>query len=354
MNNTRDSYVEDNFKQALDAFEDCGWESVLDDVLDRGYTSISQALHEAATKSYNQGNEARGKVLRLLAEACSMMLSPQKRNDPFDPIWVGGGMRSTIADDFTEAEVDLFAQIMESIDSPLLKGRLADLVWVRNKSLGVKYALNAIDSYMQLPIGVDTWFGDGEQCWRRAIGLGRMIGSTAGDRIDRIESSIVNALKSATTEDKFLSYRLADTLRSNGLGESHATTVATILESLAGEFNTAGEFHASESFYNASSTWFRSSGDVDKSIDMTVAEAEAFVSDAISRVSSDNPSHGVAAGFLEDAIQVYRSIPRDHRDRHQVDKRLEDLRLRLSEYGKRALDEDGYCQPPRNRRECHH
>ena len=36
MNNVRDSYIEDNFEQALDAFRDCGWEAVLDGVSDRG------------------------------------------------------------------------------------------------------------------------------------------------------------------------------------------------------------------------------------------------------------------------------------------------------------------------------
>ena len=50
MNDICDSYVEDNFEQVLNAFNDCGWETVLGDVSDEGYTSMSQALHEAATK----------------------------------------------------------------------------------------------------------------------------------------------------------------------------------------------------------------------------------------------------------------------------------------------------------------
>ena len=292
MNAVRDSYVEDNFEQILNAFNDCGWETVLGDVSEESYTSMSQAFREAATKAYEGDNQARGKALQLLAEACSMMLSPEKRNDPFDPIWVGGGTRSTISDDFTEAEIRLFHEIIESIDRPLLKGRLADLVWVKNKSLGVKNALDAIDSYRQLPLDVDKWFSDGEQCWQRAIDLSHMVGPTAGDRLDQMQTSIIEALKSASAEDKFFSYRLAHTLRSNGLGESDATMVAEKLESLAGEFGEAGDFHASESFYNASANWYKYSDDDDKSIDMTVAQAEAFVDEATARLSSDSPSHG--------------------------------------------------------------
>ena len=239
-----------------------------------------------------------------------MMLCPVKRNDLFDLVWVGGRTPSTVSDDFTESEIRLFAETIESINKPLLKGRLADLVWVRNKSLGVKNALDAIDSYRQLPLDVDTWFSDGEQCWQRAIDLSRMIGPTAEDRLDQIEASIFKAVKSATAGDKFFSYRLADTLRSNGLGQSDATTIAEKLESLADEFAGTGDFHDSESFYNASANWHKLSGDDDKAIDMTVAQAEAFVDEATARLASDSPSHGVAASFVEDAVQVFRSIPR--------------------------------------------
>ena len=267
MNAVRDSYVEDNFEQVRNAFNNCGWQTVLGEASNESYTSMSQALREAATKAYAVDDHARGKVLELLAQACSMMLSPEKRNDPFDPIWVSGGFRSTISDDFSEAEIRLLDKIIESIDRPLLKGRLADLVWVKNKSLGVKNALNTIDSYRQLPLDVDKWFSDGEPCWQRAIDLSRMVRPTAGDRLDKMKASIIEALKSASVEDKFFGYRLAHTLRSNGLGESDATMVAEKLESLAGEFREAGDFYASESFYNASAIWYKHSGGNDKSIE---------------------------------------------------------------------------------------
>ena len=83
---------------------------------------------------------------------------------------------------------------------------------------------------------------------------------------------------------------------------------------------------------------------------MTVAEAEAFVSDAAARMSSDSPSHGVSASFVENAIQVYRSVPRNQRVRHDVDRRIQELRLRLSEHGKRAQEEMVTARGDENRR----
>ena len=44
LNPSRDSYVEENFEQVLDAFKDCGWEATIDGVSDKGYASMSQAI----------------------------------------------------------------------------------------------------------------------------------------------------------------------------------------------------------------------------------------------------------------------------------------------------------------------
>ena len=339
MSAAHDSYVKDNFEHVLDAFKDCGWEAVLQNLPHRGHASISEELHKAATEANNEGYEARSRVLRLLAEVCSMMLSSDKPNDPFEPLIRINGSRSTIPDDFTDSEIEFFAKIIDSIDSPMLKGRLADLVWLKGHPRDVKFALAAIDSYLQTLLDVDTWFGDGEDCWKRAISLCRMIGPTAGDRLNQIETSIINALSSATAEEKFFGHALADILTSSGLGESNSTAVAEKLESLAEQFTEAGDFHLSGRFYNSAAKWFSRSGDDDKSIDMTVAEAETFVNEAAARLSSDSPSHGVAASFLEEAVQVYRNVPRTSRDRRGVDQRIQELRLRISEYGRRALDE---------------
>ena len=335
----RDSFVEDNLQQLFEAFEDRGWKVVLDGVSDKGYRALSDALHEAAVEVDSEVSRAHWKVLMLLAQACSMMLVPEDSNDPYQPWFVGGGRRSTIPDDFTGAEIAFFAEIVESMDDLLLKGRLADLVWLRQLPRDVRFALAAIESYTQLPLDVDTWFSGGRESWQRAIGLTRMIGNTAGDRLGKIESSIVEVIQSATAEEGLLALQLADTLRSSGLAKSCSSEVADKLESLAVEFRARCDFHASESCYYAAGAWFKDSGDNDSSIDMIVAEAETFVADAASRVSSDHPSYAAAAIFLESAIQAYRRIPRAYRNRHQVDQRIQDLGLRLNEYHQRALQE---------------
>ena len=94
MDPTNESLADDSSGELIDAFKNSGWQAVLNDVDRFGYTYASQALFEAAKKAEENGNELHGKVLRLLAHACSMMLSPNKRNDPFDPAFVWLGRRS--------------------------------------------------------------------------------------------------------------------------------------------------------------------------------------------------------------------------------------------------------------------
>ena len=339
MDNTQDPIALDSPDQLLEAFNDSEWEKVLDDVSHEGHFAISQAFRKAAANAENDGKILQSKVLGLLAGACSMMVQPDKPNEPFGPSFIGGGRRSTIPDDFKDSEIEFFSEAVDLIESPLLKGRLADLVWYLKVPRDIRFALAAIDSYRDIPLDVDTWFLDGEKCLQRAIDLCRMIGTAAGNRVDLIESSIIKQIETATPQDRFFSLRLADVLISNGLGKSQAKTIASKLNSLADNFHASNDFYASGGFYKASSKWFKFSGDEEKSVVMTIAEAEALVKDAESRLESNSPSHAVAASFLENAVQVYRSIPRVHRSQHQVDLRMQELRLLITEHGKQALEE---------------
>lgn len=68
-----------------------------------------------------------------------------------------------------------------------------------------------------------------------------------------------------------------------------------------------------------------------KSIEMKVAEAENWVTQATNRISSGQPDHMVAAGCYEQAIQVYRTVPGAMRSEYHVDERIADLQQRLNQ-----------------------
>ena len=334
-------------------FAGCGWKEVLAGSGREDHPSMYSAMYsafsDAAKQSINQDRQAHGKVLSLLSDACSLMLSSDSTNEPFKPFVdfrASGGGRSILPDDLSETDVAFFAEIVETVDDPWLKSRLADLVWLLQSPRKVKFALAAIDSYRTIPLDIETWLHGGDRCWQRAIDLARLLRAGAGERLAEMEASIIKAFTSVTREDGFLGSWLADLLKSNALGGDHSTKITTKIESLAREFEGEGELRKAREYFQASAHWFKESGDDEKSTEMTVEVAETWVKEAVARLSSDQPSHMVAASFYENAIQTYRTIPRSERATHRVDERIAELKRSLNESGEKSLDEMGVISIP--------
>ena len=327
-------------------FDACGWKAVLAATTREGYSSLWQAFSGAARKAIEEGRTAHGKVLWLLADACSMMLSPGSVNEPFRPFMVMDGKRSVIPDDLVDADTAFYAQIVDRIDDEWLKARIADLVWLKQKPRDVKYPLAAIDSYRAIPLTEETWVRGGHECWERAISLARMLKAGAGERLKEMETAILAAFNGASAGNGFLGLWLADLLKFGGLGRDGNPAMAQKLELLAREIESAGELHRAREFFSASSDWYKDGGDETKAADMTAAMAECWVKEAVARLSSDKPSHMVAQTFYEHAIQAYRTIPRAERAAHRADERMVELRARLNEAGEKSIGEMGLIQSP--------
>jgi tetratricopeptide (TPR) repeat protein len=275
-----------------------------------------------------------------------MMLSPKSTNEPLKPFAIMDGQRSAIPDDFSEADITFFTQIVDAIDDPWLKARLADIIWLKQRPREIRFALMAIDSYRNIPLNAETWVHDSLDCWERAIMLARSLNAGAGSRLKDIESEVIEKFNAATEQDGFFALRLADLLEANHLGRDNPSAVAQKLELLASVFKSKGELHRAREYYTTAAKWFKAANDDAKWVEMTVSVAECFVEEADARISSDKPSHIAANMFYEDAIKTYRIIPRDKRGTHNVDERLAELHRRLSESGEKSVGEMGKISSP--------
>lgn len=336
----------ENLVISLDDFLASEWRQALNNVPREGYSAMWQAFSMAARSSIDQGRNEHGKVLWLLADACSMMLSPASQNEPFKPYAVLHDRRSVIPDDMLEADITFFAKIVDAVDDGWLKARLADLVWLKGKPRNAAFALMAIDAYRRLPLDKDTWIRDGRDCWVRAISLARTLKAAARERLEQMEASIVVAFNAATRAEGFLGLWLADLLKSNGLGRVHRADVARQLKTLAHEFDGEGDLHSARAYFSAAADWHKTIPDEVEAAEMTVAVAEGWVKEAIARSASESPSHTVAASCYENAIQTYRTIPRSERSTHRVDERIAELRAHLNNSGERSLGEMGLIRTP--------
>ena len=218
---------------------------------------MSEAFFMAGKKAMDEERQPHGKALLLLAHACSMRFLPDSINEPFRPFLSMDGCRPIISDEFPEADISFFSQIVDEIDDPWLKARLADLVWVTQHPRQPNFALVAIDSYRLIPLDENTWWSGGEKCWQRAIVLARMLGAGAGNRLAQMESSIIDAFQLTTRLNGFYGYKLANLLRSNALGRKHSTMIATHLELLAQEFEHECKYYKAREYFRSSADWFK-------------------------------------------------------------------------------------------------
>ncbi len=320
-------------------FAESGWKDTLAQARREGYPAMWQAFSSAACTAMDEGNNARGKVLWLLADACSMMLSPSSQNEPFKAFMVMGGQRSVIPDDLNDIDIGFFADVVDAIDDIWLKARLADLVWLKKIPRDASFALKAIDAYRSMPLDVETWIRGGRDCWPRAINLVRMLKAGAGDRLVQMEALIIDAFNAATRTDGFLGLWLADLLKSNGLARTHRADLAKKLETLSREFDGEGDLYRARKYFSVAAEWYGAGQNVAKSAEMTASVAECWVKEAIAQVSSSSPRHMVAASFYENAIQTYRTIPQKERAAHRMDERIAELRTHLNDSGQKSLGE---------------
>lgn len=332
----------------VEDFHASGWKEALQEIApdDFGYSALWTALSKAARSAMESDRQTHAKVLWLLADASSMMLRPSSLTAPFKPFAVFHDRRSALPEDFSEDDLLFFAELIEHIDHPLLKARLADLLWLVGKPRNVQHALAAIDAYRAVPLEPDHWIRDGQECWERAFALALTLGKGAGDRIEDMLATMLNRLLSASIQEQFFGVKLARLLRNNRLAKHRATEVAEKLEALALAFGQASDGFGARAYFEESALWFHWLGQQPKHAEMTVAQAETYVREAMFHTSGSAPSNMIANSLYEKAIQIYRDVPRKMRAAHRVEERVAELRTLQTQTGEQTLTEMGVIRSP--------
>jgi len=305
------------------------------------------ALSNAARAASEAGAHERSKVLWLLADATSMRLTSESANQPFSAMSVFGDKRTTLPEDFTDADIDFFHDVVPLVTNSRLQARLADLVWLRKHSPRVPdMAVAAIDAYRLLPLELHSWLRDGRESWSRALHLSRNLRATAGTRFDDMESAMRAALDNSTRVDRFFPRQLADVMQKFGLERRDRTGVATKLEDLGKQADDEGDLEGARTFYSAAASWYGRAGDKVGAARTTFNESECWVRQAQARAEGAQSSQIVATSFYENAIQTLRTIGRAQRAALSVDERIEELRMSLAEAGEKSLEEMGMISTP--------
>ena len=322
-------------------FLDSGWREIIRECQELDCLTLSNKFGSAAKQAIETGQASKGKALWLLADACSLRLKGEPPTNPFGPMFVTPGYRSPIAEDFTEEDLAFFAEIAEEIDHPFLQSRIADLVWVRDRKRGIRYALMALEAYSSIPLVKETWPGLCRACWSRALSLAKLVRKAAKERFQIMEAAILHAFEGATREDGYFALEMARLMSKHGLGSGKAQGIGSKLEALAEDAEARVDSFAARDYLFEAGRWFQDSGNKRKWAEIMARIAETYVHSAQERLVNDPRSHMVAASFYEDAIQAYRTVPKSLRGKHRVKERMEELRILMNDSGEQSLEEMG-------------
>lgn len=326
-----------------DQFIECGWRY---DVLPEnhfGYSSVMQSLQKCATEKSDAGQEAQAKILELLGRASSMMLTHGSLNEPFKPHFQDfqAGRRSALPEDFTTDELDFFESILNDVDEPWLRARLADLLWLLRKPKIPDHAMIAIESYITHAIEPDTWHRGINDCLGRAARLAMQIKNF--DKLNEIKNKLFSAFVIEYPSSKFMSLKLADLLDRLNIDHDFREDIAIKLSQIGEDQKHTGDFNAAISYFDLAEKKYQQCGDEKGWLESLISIADCFEQEADSRSSGSNM---VANSFYENAIQAYRRIPAKHRGTYDVDNKIQSIRTKITDTGKASLDEMGLVKTP--------
>ena len=322
------------------------WRAAITSAGKHGYSSLWQAFTNAAATHKDDDENTKAEILQLLSNVCSMMMDTNSINNPFKPIFQDfqKGRRSAISDDFTPEQLTFFETILDDIDDPMLKGRLADLLWLCSKPKKPDHARIAIDTYISLPINEKTWQIDINDCWNRAARLCLQIKEY--EKLENIEKKLYSEFKFKFPKGSFMPLWLAQTLDHFGLAEDDFDDIAQRLFLLAEDLQNQGNFAGARSYLELAAKKYKQVKDDQGWLDSLALIAKCFEQEGDQRATGTSPSLMAANSFYEDAIQAYRDIPTKFRPARDVDNKLRNLRDKLTDSGEASLGEMGRIQSP--------
>lgn len=329
--------MENRSHLSRELFLECNWK--YEPSLENGYSysQILFSLKEHSKLMAEKGNENGSNLFELLAKPISMRLQPDSLSEPFLPYFIDSenGRRSTKPEDFLEEELNFFNQILCDINEPYLKARLADLLWLISIPRNPEHAKIAIDSYITGDINGTLWsHGECKVTFERALRLSKQIKDY--ERLNTIKEKLFNTFILEHIDYKFLPLSIAQLMHKLNVDDTHRVGIATLLIQKGYKFKENNDFHAAEYYFDLASKKYQQLLDSDKRVECLIGIAECIELEADLRSRNSNT---VANSIYERAVQAYRKIPKRYRETYLVDKKVLEIRKKMTITGQASLDE---------------
>lgn len=294
------------------------------------YFSLMEKSHQAKEENLH----VKSKMLFLLGQAISMMLHSSNKNNPFSQLIISTKEGSTAApSSFVQNDLDFFADIIEIIIDPIIKARLADILWLKLSPRKITYAEIAIDSYLKIPEKKDTL--NYHSYLERSLVLLSQLGRTEGDIYKKIIIELLTSLNTASSQNNNLLFLFSRLLFNYCHENKYYFGIAKKLEDLADEFDKQ-ESDLAEFIYEESIKWYERIRNEDKKTSLIIKKAQSQENRA---ERSKESSSFLAKSFYEDALRTYRRIKRTQRRKYNIEKKITLILDAVKECRSASIDE---------------
>ena len=292
---------------------------------------IHSILKNIAT---NETNTKLRKSLFLLSNICSPMIDLESRNDPFQPFMTWGNKRSFLPIDLTDEEILYLSSILDEDLPPILKARIADILWTYLKPKNKKYSEIAIENYISMDVFKDFFQPDIYVFWEKAAMLAKQAKNNS--LIEKIKSKLLEEIENPSTNWDFHLLTIIEIFDNTDLDKERNHKLAEKLLEKQKEFNHKQQFHIVEKYLELAVKLFKKSGNTEDSY-----KSLALLSQAIENHGDyrKNESAIVANSFYKLAFQRYREIPNSYRSTLQIDQKLDTVQEKITQSGLLITDE---------------
>ncbi|WP_424404978.1 DUF4209 domain-containing protein [Pasteurella sp. PK-2025] len=274
------------------------------------------SVYEISAAFSSQANQEKdtkiAETLTLLAKVTSPILQPTSRNEPFIascsnpyPIFT-----PTL---LTSEELDFLADILEDIEQPILKARIADILWIYAKPKKREHCITAIKSYLAIEASNNFSYHDIYDLWERASYLSVSLKDKT--ILEEVKNKILQEVENASIHWDFHQLRISEIILNTGLDNR-------ILQQL-GEKLLKIALQKFENSFNAKNKYISGAKNIFKKIQNSEKIAEcAYLLGKLHEEQGDlnrSNSNITANHYYRQALLFYRKIPKKYRGKFNID-----------------------------------
>lgn len=301
-------------------FIDNGIAKITNSAVKNDYNELGGVFRHAALDQQDE-NPAAGKICWLLHEVCTLAVSPVE--NPYGPAEHFCGVPcSKGIDDFTDQDMLFFESIVPRLTNPLLGGRLADMIWIRNKNYTM--ALKAINFFSQLPLERDSWVLQNHSLlWERTIILAIIFAKNPEANLESIKQRFLDEFFAMPYGKDTLHFwgSICSTLRRFKIDKILGNKIIAKILQQATEAHVAGNIPDYQYCNQLALIWQKEFQSEEAVVATINAEAESLVEEA-----RNAKNEILAAMKYEAAIREYRKIPAGFRSQYDVASKIHDSR----------------------------